>query len=127
MIVDTSAYSAFARGHYGLKRWFNGGQQLQIPLPVIAELYGGFVFGTKAEENIALLERFLDAPHITTLLMTNKTALLYARIYANLRRAGRPIGVNDMWIAALAIEHSVPLLTLDADFKHVVGLELVKV
>jgi tRNA(fMet)-specific endonuclease VapC len=126
MIVDTSAYSAFARGQQGLRKWFSGSQQLQMPLPVLAELYAGFAFGTQAKQNHALLERFLGEPHVTILTMTNKTALLYAQIYTALRRAGRPIGVNDMWIAALAMEHGVPLLTLDADFKHVVGLELVK-
>jgi predicted nucleic acid-binding protein len=52
-------------------------------------------------------------------LITEDTAERYARIYAYLRTAGRPIPTNDLWIAASAMEHGAELLTTDRHFLDV--------
>ncbi len=63
--------------------------------------------------------------NVDVLPVTNLTASLYARIYAQLRRAGKQIPTNDIWIAACALEHNLPLDTTDAHFALVPGLRLV--
>jgi predicted nucleic acid-binding protein len=51
------------------------------------------------------------------------TAEHYAEIRVELKRSGRPIPVNDLWIAALARQHALPLLSRDQHFEFVRGLE----
>jgi hypothetical protein len=60
-----------------------------------------------------------------TLPVTALTSRIYARIRSELRRKGRPIPANDLWIAAQAVEHGLPLVSRDAHFLNVKGLTLV--
>lgn len=72
------------------------------------------------------MQRFLDAPNVSTIGVTYTTTELYAEMYSRLREAGRPIGTNDLWIAAVTLEHDACLLTLDSDFAVVPDLILAK-
>ena len=54
--------------------------------------------------------------------ITAQTADSYALVYSNLRRTGRPIPTNDLWIAASALEHGAALLTRDSHFGAIDGL-----
>jgi predicted nucleic acid-binding protein len=126
-VLDTSAYSGFNRGDKRLKSWFRTDNQIILPLIVVGELRAGFFLGAKRRENEELLQKLLDSPNVITATITNKTTVLFAEIYHRLRRAGTPIGTNDMWIAALALEHDSLLLTLDSDFYRVPDLLLAKV
>jgi predicted nucleic acid-binding protein len=56
--------------------------------------------------------------------VTLATADLYALVYAALRRKGRPIPTNDLWIAASSLEHGAALLSLDAHFQAIDGLRV---
>ena len=123
-IIDTSAYSHFDRGDVRLKQFINPGAEIHLPLTVIAEVRGGSMYGTQHEVNEHKLRKFIDSPRVTVLTPTLKTTELYGQIYATLRRSGKPIGTNDIWIAALALEHNLPLLTTDKDFRCVPKLEL---
>lgn len=125
-ILDTSAYSAFNRGDDRLKDIFRSKNQLVVPLVVVGELRAGFLLGSKAKENGTLLQKFLDSPNVSTVALTDKTTILFAEIFKYLRMAGTPINTNDMWIAALALEHDSLLVTLDSDFKRVPDLLLAK-
>ena len=126
-MLDTSAYSAFKRGDQRLRKWFAASKQITVPLIVIGELRFGFVGGNQQIENERLLQQFLDSPNVITATITNKTTQLYASIFVKLRQAGKPIGTNDIWIAATALEQGTQLLTLDADFKNIADLKLAKV
>ncbi len=126
-LLDTSAYSAFNRGDKRLKDWFRADNQIIVPLIVVGELRAGFSLGTQRKENEELLQKLLDSPNVITVTITNKTTILFAEIYHRLRRAGTPIGTNDMWIAALTLEHDSLLLTLDSDFYRVPDLLVAKV
>ena len=125
--LDTSAYSDFNRGDKRLREWFVAGNEILISQVVIGELRAGFANGNRREVNEKLLQKFLDSPIIRTVTLTDKTTKLYAEIYLRLRMAGTPIGTNDMWIAAMSLEHDVPLLTTDTDFSYVPDLMLVKI
>lgn len=123
-MLDTSAYSAFGRGDQSVRGLFDDAELVQVPLIVCGELRAGFAAGGQAAANNTLLDTFLDQPFVEVLELTEKTTQLYADIFAVLKRKGKPIGTNDMWIAALCLEHDVPLATLDSDFKAVEGLKL---
>ena len=124
IVLDTTAYSDFNRGDKRLKKWFTAKHDLVLPTIVIGELRAGFAAGNRRDENERLLQRFLDSPNVSTVTITDATTKTFADIYLSLRRAGTPIGTNDMWIAAMAVEHSYELLALDTDFKRVPGLRL---
>lgn len=125
--LDTSAYSGFNRGDVRLKKWFRAENNIIVPLIIVGELRAGFAAGSKVAENESLLLRFLDAPSVSTMTITDKTTQIFADVYLKLRQAGKPIGINDMWIASLCIENKLPLLTLDTDFFHIEDLECIAV
>lgn len=127
LLLDTSAYSAFNRGDERLRKWIHPNHEILVPLVVVGELRAGFAAGRKQEENEKLLQRFLDTPNISTITIADTTTKRFADIFRKLRQKGQPIGTNDMWIAAMALEHDAPILTLDADFTHITGLALVDI
>jgi predicted nucleic acid-binding protein len=125
-VLDTSAYSAFNRGDQRLRSWFRAEKEILVPLIVVGELEAGFACGSKRNANQRLLDRFLDAPNVELITLTTTTAKVFADIFLALRKAGNPIGTNDMWIAAMALETKSPLLTLDHDFCYVPELNLIE-
>lgn len=125
IILDTSAYSAAGRGDARLKPWFTPESLILLPVVVIGELQAGFAIGNKRQYNERLLQQFMAQPNVTIIDITQKTAAGFAEIFAELRADGKAIGLNDMWIAALAREYKLPLLTLDKGFGFVRSIELV--
>ena len=123
-VVDTSAYSQFTRGDTSLLSWFTAQNQIIMPLIALAELKSGFANGKRVTQNLELLGRFLVSPNVQVLIPDFLTVDFYADIYAELRRTGKVLGANDIWIAALCRQHGLALLTTDNDFKHVPGLKL---
>lgn len=123
--IDTNAYSTFNRGGHGLDRFINKDNEIFVPLIVIGELRAGFKIGRQEQANESLLDDFLDLPNVTILWPGEKTSQEYAGVYAQLRKIGKPIGTNDMWIAAICLENGLPLLTLDSHFQHVEGLNFI--
>jgi predicted nucleic acid-binding protein len=124
IVVDTSAYSNFYRDADVLDGYFVATNILHIPILVIGELKAGFSLGSKRLENESNLQRFLDMPNVAIMNISLDTTSRFGNLYAELRRLGIPIGTNDMWIAALALEHNLPLLTCDTDFSRVPDLLL---
>ena len=127
LVLDTSAYSGFNRGDKRLKKFFRTDNEILIPLIVIGELRAGFSLGTKNKENEVLLQKFLDSSNVNTITITDKTTMVFAAIFQRLKIAGTPINTNDIWIAALTIEHDCLLVTLDSDFNRVPDLLVARV
>ncbi|HVA10679.1 MAG TPA: type II toxin-antitoxin system VapC family toxin [Candidatus Dormibacteraeota bacterium] len=122
--LDTSAYSAFNRGDKRLKKWFHPDNEIIVPTIVIGELRAGFAAGSKRKENEDLLQKFLDSPNVNVVTITDTATEIYAEIYLGLRKKGKPIGTNDMWIASMALEKDNVLLTLDDGFSEIPDLML---
>lgn len=122
--VDTSAYSANARNDERVTKWFDPDNYIYIPIIMLAELRSGFANGTRQQLNDAILTEFLDSAYTEILHITEMTTHIYAEIFTTLRKIGKPINTNDMWIAALALENDLPLLTTDADFQNIKSLTL---
>ncbi len=118
LALDTNAYRRFVDGDKDVLDCIQLAEQVAMPAPVLAELRAGFALGTRGLRNEAVLSRFLDAPRVEILVCDEQTTLAYAQLFAQLRRQGTPIPINDVWIAALAIQHRCTLLTFDADFDH---------
>jgi len=122
LVLDTSAYSHFRAGHKETLEHIAGADVVHLPATVLGELFGGFQLGRQERENRQTLSEFLDEPFVSVLPTTAEVAEQYGRIYAELRRRGRPVPVNDMWIAASAIDSGGHLVTFDSDFQAVSGL-----
>ncbi len=123
-MLDTSAYSHFRAGHEEALDTIAGADVVQIPATVLGELYGGFEMGRREHENRQALSEFLAEPFVSVLPTSPEIAEQYGHIYAALRRAGTPVPVNDMWIAAATIDCGGRLLTFDSDFRLVPGLRV---
>jgi tRNA(fMet)-specific endonuclease VapC len=122
IMLDTNAYNAFKQGQTETVAVLAAADTLLLNSTVLGELLAGFAAGTRESKNRAELSRFINSPRVQTVPVTADTADSYALIYASLRRKGKPIPTNDMWIAASALEHAAALLTLDAHFVHIDGL-----
>jgi tRNA(fMet)-specific endonuclease VapC len=119
VLLDTSAYSALQRGDRRILAVMQRSVSVAIPVVVLGELHSGFRAGTRRIENEELLTRFLSKSSVRVLNVIEETALRYAEVDVFLRKKGRPIPRNDVWIAALAIEHGMHLLTLDVHFQEI--------
>jgi predicted nucleic acid-binding protein len=119
VLLDTSAYSALQRGHQSVLEVLRRSEIVAVSAVVLGELYSGFRAGTRWTENTAQLAQFLSKPSVRVLPVTEETALRYAEVDVYLRKKGRPIPRNDIWIAAVALEHGLQLLTLDVHFREI--------
>ena len=120
MILDTNALSAFIDGSAAVGDVMRG--EARAAIPVIA--LGEFRYGIALSRHRAAYEAWLEA-HLAdfdVLPVTDETAAVYAALRVALKRAGRPIPANDAWIAALALQHRLPVLSRDEHFDAVPGL-----
>lgn len=122
IVLDTNAYVAFKRGEEGIVAVIQRCPDLLICATVLGELLAGFAAGTREAKNRQELSLFMQSPRVRQVACGSITADNYALIYAALRRKGKPIPSNDLWIAASALEHGAGLLSLDAHFAEVDGL-----
>ena len=90
------------------------------------ELLYAFRHGSRFDKNLRELRELLDHPYVTFLPVTLVTADRYSRIAGSLRRKGRPIPTNDIWIAAHAMESGADLVSFDEHFEHVDGLAWIR-
>ena len=91
---------------------------------VLGELYAGFSGGSKEKENRGILNRFLLKPTVKILNATAETADVFGMIKKQLKTAGTPLPINDVWIGAHAIETGSVVVTYDKHFKKITGLRL---
>jgi tRNA(fMet)-specific endonuclease VapC len=123
MIVDTNALSAIADGEPGPSTVLGEAGLAAIPVVVLGEYRFGIAHSKRRED----YENWLDAslPACRILEITEITAIVYARVRFELKRAGTPIPANDAWIAALCLLHDLPLLSRDRHFDLVTGVRRV--
>lgn len=116
ILLDTSAYSAFKRGHGEVVEHIRAAGGILLPAVVIGELLAGFGLGTRAARNRAELDAFCASPRVRVVDLSWATAERYATIYSHLRAAGKPVPTNDLWIAATAMEQGAAVITADRHF-----------
>ncbi len=123
MILDTVALSAVLEGNPSIQRALKAQDRHQIPAIALGEYRFGLVRSKQRHVLEPLLDRLEDQSEV--LEVGGDTARAYASLRDRLRAAGTPIAENDLWIAALAIEHGQPILSLDEHFDHVKGVRRV--
>ena len=117
--LDTSAYSHFTRGEPRVVAHIDRAQWIGVPSIVLGELWAGFLSGTRADENEAQLGKFLAHPVVDVLSTDASVARIYGEIFADLRKSGRPLPTNDLWVAATAVRAGAIVLTFDTQFEAI--------
>jgi tRNA(fMet)-specific endonuclease VapC len=119
-LLDTNIIVAFLGGDPQVQERLDAASELLLPLVVLGELYYGAAHSGRPQQNAAEVERF--ARSCVMLGIDVETAQLYGSIKAALRKKGRPIPENDLWVAACARQHDLVLVTRDRHFNQVEGL-----
>jgi len=125
VLIDTNIYSELLRGNQFVADLLKKPEIIAFSVISIAELLSGFKNGAREKENLEELDRFLYSPRVLVYDIDIETSEFYAKIYDELKRSGDPIPTNDLWIAALALQHGTKLFTLDKHFRKVQGLFLI--
>jgi tRNA(fMet)-specific endonuclease VapC len=120
VILDTNALSAYLDSRPQVVEIVSGVRELAIPVIVAGEFAFGIAQSRYREAYEKSLRRMLD--RCTVLDIGIETARHYAAIRLELKGAGTPIPANDVWIAALSRQHSMPVLSRDSHFDLVGGL-----
>ena len=120
MILDTNALSAFADGVPPVVRQIARADELYIPVIVLGEYRFGIATSRRQREYETWLAR--GRAFWNVLPVVEETATHYASIRQQLKRAGAPLPANDVWIAALARQHDLPVLSRDTHFDAVPGV-----
>ena len=123
--LDTNRYTDFWTGVNDVVATVEGAHEVFVPFAVIAELRYGFLKGTRTTENERVLQRFLSKPGVAALYPDDSTTRHYAALYRQLQVQGTPIPVNDVWIAALTLQHGLALYARDKHFTHIPQLSRV--
>ncbi len=123
VVLDTSAYSHFRGNHVGVVDRIATADRIYLPTIVLGELEAAFRLGRRTADNRATLDEFLREDFVEVLPITADVARRYGEVFVDLRRAGTPIPVNDIWIAAAALDAGAHLLTFDTDFERIARLD----
>jgi tRNA(fMet)-specific endonuclease VapC len=116
LALDKNRYTDLCRGEQSVIETVERADEVWLPFVVVGELRAGFAVGTQGPRNEAVLRRFLLKPGVGILYADEQTTHHYASVYRQLRKQGTPIPTNDMWIAALVLQHSLVLCARDVHF-----------
>ena len=117
--LDTNRLTDLFQGDAALAERLGLCDEVWIPLVVLAEIKAGFLGVTERHRNEILLRKLLSKTTVGVLLPDRETAEHYARLFLQLKRAGTPVPDNNLWIAALALQHDLLLITRDKHFKNI--------
>lgn len=127
LLVDTNVLISFIeKGDKALVDVFSKYDELIVSPIVLGEYRAGITSTKKGRESQAALEKFLDTDSVREVETTGKTSVYYAKIFQDLKAKGKPIPINDMWIAAAALERGVELCSFDEHFSNIAMLQFVK-
>ncbi len=124
IVLDTNAYSAFMYGDKNVFDYIVESDVAYISTIVIGELFAGFHRGGKFAQNREELRSFLRKDGVEVIDVTMETAEIFGEIKARLSKEGKMIPLNDIWIAAHAMEMGSKLITYDTHFKSIDGLRI---
>src|SRR5208283_2862600 len=126
ILIDTNAYAAFKKNETDAVSIFKTVEYIGVNIVVLGELLSGFKGGNKEATNKKEFEQFLDSPRVNVIQLDEETAEFYAKVYWDLKRKGKPVPTNDLWVAASAMRHGLALFSYDEHFDNIDGLILHK-
>lgn len=118
LALDTNAYVDLCRGVADTVALLEQAEAIVLPFVVLGELRTGFAHGRRQVENEGVLRRFLLKSGVRVLYADDQTTHHYAAVFRQLRKQGTPIPTNDMWLAALVLQHTLILHSRDQHFEH---------
>ncbi|MEM6767688.1 MAG: type II toxin-antitoxin system VapC family toxin [Bacteroidota bacterium] len=124
VVLDTNAIIHFFKGDRSIQELLKSFSTWYLPTTVVGELLFGAYNSTHVEKNLATYRSFFD--QVIILSPNDEIVVSYAQIRLELKRIGKPIPENDIWIAATAKAKGLPLATLDKHFSSIKNLELSK-
>jgi predicted nucleic acid-binding protein len=116
LALDTNRYVDLCKGVEPTVALLAAADAVFVPFVVVAELRAGFAFGRRQADNERVLRRFLQKDGVQVLFADDQTTFHYAAVYRDLRGKGTPIPTNDLWIAALILQHNLVLHARDRHF-----------
>jgi tRNA(fMet)-specific endonuclease VapC len=116
ILIDSNRFIDFCAGEQAVVDAFEQAALLVVPFIVLAEIRVGAQSMKRGDAQARILGELLQQPGVRVAHSSDTTTHHYATLYARLKKAGTPIPTNDLWIAALAIEHSLVLYSRDAHF-----------
>ncbi len=121
ILLDTNRLTDTLRHDPSVSDLVEEAAEVWIPFVALAEIKAGFLGGSprRRAHNEALLLRFLALTSVLIVLPDGETIEVYARLFVQLRQSGTPVPTNDLWIASLAIQHQLTLLTRDRHFAKI--------
>lgn len=120
MILDTNGLSALAEGEPALASILGSAAEVAIPVIVLGEYRYGISHSRYRKHYEAWLTEYLSSFRV--LDVDERTTVCYCSVRTELKQAGTPIPSNDVWIAALCRQYSLPLLSRDRHFDFVTGI-----
>lgn len=127
IVLDTNAIISLFDGNRYIADLLGEEQSVIVPSIVCGEFEAGAQGTSRRErESLAAFNRLLRLSHFSVAVISRRTSRIYASLYASLKKAGTPIPTNDIWIAAVAIEHEGVILTNDRHLLSVERLRTVK-
>jgi len=120
-LLDTNIVIALFKGEPGVKARLEASSEIFLSSVVLGELYFGAANSGQPVANKAKVEDF--AASCPLAVSDRVTALEYGSVKTGLKRKGKPIPENDIWIAACAFQHDLTLVTRDGHFEYVEGLQ----
>jgi len=116
--IDTNRYVDLCKGLEQTVELLEEAEAIMLPFVVLGELRAGFVHGKRQAENERTLRQFLLKGGVGVLFADDQTTHHYASVFRQLRKQGTPIPTNDMWLAALVLQHNLALHARDKHFDH---------
>ena len=118
VVLDTNRYVDLCKGLDETVTLLEEAELVFLPFIVLGELRAGFAHGRRQTENERILRRFLLKDGVIVLFADDQTTHHYAALFRQLRKQGTPIPTNDMWLAALVLQHNLVLHARDKHFDH---------
>ncbi len=115
---DTNRYVDLCKGVVDTVTLLAQAELVFLPFIVLGELRAGFAQGHRQAENERMLRNFLMKDGVKVLFADDQTTHHYGALYRQLRKQGTPIPTNDMWVAALVLQHDLVLHARDRHFDH---------
>jgi len=123
LAVDSNAVIAYRDGIIEVCTVIESAGKLFLPVIVLGELMYGALNSSRKEENELAVRKFLE--HSILLPVDENVAEIYSGVRLKLKQSGRPMPENDIWIAAICLEHNLALLSRDKHFSFIDGLNII--
>lgn len=116
-LLDTNIVIAIFANDASVKDSLEKAEEVFVPIIVLGELYYGAQKSSRTKTNIARINEFAETSSVLT--CNTETSRQYGEIKNSLRLKGQPIPENDIWIAAIAKQYGMTLVSRDDHFEEI--------